>query len=111
MCQGVSTQAWVPACLPVRSVIMPLSACLFLETIFKQVGRYMRTLRDAGDVLHPAWEIPKNETSMRALAPCQSLGAFYTKPSLATLQFYRYLSHWMIQTHPHQWDQAAWNEV
>mmetsp|Transcript_1768 Transcript_1768/g.5121 ORF Transcript_1768/g.5121 Transcript_1768/m.5121 type:complete len:434 (+) Transcript_1768:363-1664(+) len=64
-----------------------------------------------GDVLHPAWEIPKNETSMRALAPCQSLGAFYTKPSLATLQFYRYLSHWMIQTHPHQWDQAAWNEV
>ena len=65
----------------------------------------------AGDVFHPAWEIKSNETSLRALAPCQSLGAFYSRPSSATLKFYRRLSDWMIHSHPAQWDQAAWNEV
>ena len=64
-----------------------------------------------GDLFFPAWEIRKNETSLRALAPCQSLGAFYVKPTPAAMKFLATLSDWVVHTHIQQWDQAAWNEV
>lgn len=64
-----------------------------------------------GDLYYPAWEIRKNETSMRALTPCQSLGAYYVRPTPAAMKFLAKLSDWVVHTHTQQWDQAAWNEV
>ncbi len=66
---------------------------------------------ETGDVFHPAWEIRRNETSLRALAPCQSLGAYYVKPTPAAMKFLAKLSDWVVHSHTQQWDQAAWNEV
>lgn len=62
-------------------------------------------------MFHPAWEIRRNETSLRALAPCQSLGAYYVKPTPAAMKFLAKLSDWVVHSHIMQWDQAAWNEV
>lgn len=65
----------------------------------------------AGDLYFPSWEIRKNETSLRALAPCQSLGAYYVRPTPPVMKFLSRLSDWVVNTHTQQWDQAAWNEV
>lgn len=65
----------------------------------------------AGDLYFPSWEIRKNETSLRALAPCQSLGAYYVRPTPPVMKFLSKLSDWVVNTHTQQWDQAAWNEV
>lgn len=64
-----------------------------------------------GDLYFPAWEIRKNETSLRAMAPCQSLGAYYVRPTPPVVKFLAKLSDWVVNTHTQQWDQAAWNEV
>lgn len=48
---------------------------------------------------------------MRALTPCQSLGAYYVRPTPAAMKFLAKLSDWVVHTHTQQWDQAAWNEV
>jgi hypothetical protein len=65
----------------------------------------------AGDLYFPSWEIRKNETSLRALAPCQSLGAYYVRPTPPVMKFLSRLSDWVVNSHTQQWDQAAWNEV
>ena len=49
--------------------------------------------------------------SLRTMAPCQSLGIFYIQPTPVAIKFLAYLSAWIRETHPSQWDQAAWNEV
>ena len=36
---------------------------------------------------------------------------YYVKPTPAAMKFLAKLSDWVVHTHIHQWDQAAWNEV
>ena len=55
-------------------------------------------LRPAGDVFHPEFEVGRGEVVMRALAPCQSLGAFYVSPTPASQRFLEVLSHWIMHT-------------
>lgn len=55
-------------------------------------------LRPAGDVFHPKFEIKDTDVSLRALAPCQSLGAFYVAPTPAAQAFLAALAHWVMYT-------------
>lgn len=68
---------------------------------------------EGGDVLHPSWELQGAElaTSQRGVAPCLSLGLWYMAPSPQALRFLETVIDWIVNTHHHQWDQAAWNEV
>lgn len=52
----------------------------------------------AGDVMHPKFEIKDKDVSLRALAPCQSLGAFYVAPTPAAQRFLAALAHWVMYT-------------
>ena len=47
---------------------------------------------------------------MHAAATC-SLGLWFLRPTKRSLQFLRFVVRWIVDTHQHQWDQAAWNEV
>ena len=51
-----------------------------------------------GDVFHPNFEITDSDTHLSALAPCQSLGAFYVAPTPAAQRFLAALAHWVMYT-------------
>ena len=52
----------------------------------------------AGDLLHPEFEVKEGDVTLRALAPCQSLGAFYVSPTPASQRFLEVLTHWIMYT-------------
>ena len=51
-----------------------------------------------GDLFHPEFEIGDNDVTLSALAPCQSLGAFYVSPTPASQRFLEALAHWIMYT-------------
>ena len=54
--------------------------------------------KPAGDLLHPEFEVKDTDVTLRALAPCQSLGAFYVSPTPASQRFLEALAHWIMYT-------------
>jgi hypothetical protein len=51
-----------------------------------------------GDLFHPEFEVGQGEVSLSALAPCQSLGAFYVSPTPASQRFLEALAYWIMYT-------------
>lgn len=49
-------------------------------------------------MFHPKFEITEADVHLRALAPCQSLGAFYIAPAPASQRFLAALAHWVMYT-------------
>ena len=49
-------------------------------------------------MFHPAFEVTAKDVTLRAMSPCQSLGAFYVAPTPAAQRFLAALAHWIMYT-------------
>lgn len=68
---------------------------------------------DAHAHIEPYWNAHANADNAvtRHLSPCQSTGLWFTEPRPATVLFLEHMLLWMLERHPEQWEQAAFNEV
>lgn len=77
--------------------------------IYKMVHRS----RKSRGAIEGHWKLKpwNHHQAAKHLSPCQSTGLWFSEPRDATVEFLEHMLDWMLNQHPEQWEQAAWNEV